>query len=300
MAAVRRWPNPLMEALVLVALCFAVAAPAAVASNDSSITPTPLAFGQPEQTNATGYTVQPGEQNTTAPFSQQCESGHNVGAARTAWFSVRGNGHRVVVSSEGSFFDTSVFAYTGSPSGPLAACNDDTSGSDLQSSISLNTTSGKTYAIQVGRACNETGPPTCASQPSAGLLRVTATDIEPTPRLSIKSSFSVRFFTHYTKFTNLNVNGAPVGSKVVLQCKSRRRGCPFGKLSKKVKSRRTLRLGKKLRHARLKPKARLTIRVTKPGFIGWVRTYTVRRGKLPTKKTYCTRPGSTKPRKHCS
>jgi hypothetical protein len=291
----RRRLNPLIPGIA-----FLLFAPTAMASNDSSATPTPLTFGQPEQINTSAYTVQPGEQNTVAPFTQQCESGHNVGAARTAWYTVRGTGHRVVVSSEGSSFDTALFAYENSPGGPLAACNDDLSGSDLQSSVSLNTASGRTYAIQVGRACNETGPPTCASRPPTGTLRVTATDVAPTPRLSIKSSFSVRFFKRFTRFTSLTVTGAPRGSKVVLQCKSRRRGCPFRRLSKRVKSRRAVRFGKRLKHAHLKPRARLTIRVTKPGFIGWLRTYTIRSGKLPKKRTYCLRPASTKPRRHCS
>lgn len=294
----RRWPNSLFVG-ILACLCLAVAAAPALASNDSSATPTPLTFGQPEQVNSAGYTVQPGEQNTTAPFAQQCESGHNVGVARTAWYTIRGNGHRIVVSTEGSFFDTAIFAYSGSPSGPFVRCNDDTSGVDLQSSVSIDTASGKTYAIQVGRACNETGPPTCASQPSAGPLRVEATDIEPTPRLAPKASFSVRFFRRYTKFTTLNVSGASRGSRVTILCKSRKRGCPFSKISKKVKSRKTLRFGKRLKRAHLRPKAKITVRVTKSGFIGWLRTYTVRAGKLPKKKTYCLRPGSTKPRKHC-
>jgi hypothetical protein len=292
---VRRWPIALLSGIA-----FLVAAPAALANNDSSATPTALGFGSPDQINTSAYTVQPGEQNTTAPFSQQCESGHNVGVARTAWYTIHGSGHRVVVNTEGSTFDTALFAYSDSPAGGMVTCNDDLSGSDLQSSISLNTTRGKTYAIQAGRACNETGPPTCASQPPAGVLRITATDFPSAPRVSPRSSFAVRFFRRYTKFTTLNVSGAPVGSKVALLCKSRKRGCPFKRITKKVKSRRTLRFGKKLRRAHLKPGARLTIRVTKPGFVGWLRTYTVRSNRLPKKKTYCLNPGSTKPRKHCS
>ena len=74
--------------------------------------------------------MEPGEQNTTAPFTQQCESGHNVGVARTAWYTIHGSGNRVVITTEGSSFDTALFAYSNSPAGPLATCNDDLSGGD--------------------------------------------------------------------------------------------------------------------------------------------------------------------------
>lgn len=286
---------PIGALVAVVGMC-ALAPPAAQASNDASA-PTPLTYGTPEQVDSSKYTVVPGEQNTAAPFTQQCASGHNVGIARSAWYTIRGTGHRVVISTEGSNFDTALFAYTGSPSGPFAGCNDDQSGSNLQSSLSLDTGSGRTYAIQVGRACNETGPPTCVSQPPTGVLRVTATKVETSPRLRIKNTFAVRASRRYTRFTSLTVSGAPRGSRVALRCRGR--GCPFRRTSVKLASSRTVRFSKRLKRARLRPRARLTVQVTKPGFVGWVRTYTIRSSKLPSRKTYCLAPESPKPKRHC-
>src|SRR4051812_49646560 len=128
-------------ALTLVVAAFAVAAPAALASNDSSATPTPLSYGSPEQINTSAYTVQPGEQNTTAPFTQQCDSGHNVGAARTAWYSIKDAVGTVNVTTGGSDFDTSLFVYEGSPGGRVVSCSDD-SDTDVQALTSFDATAG--------------------------------------------------------------------------------------------------------------------------------------------------------------
>lgn len=41
--------------------------------------------------------------------------------------------------------------------------------------------------------------------------------------------------------------------------------------------------------------AKLTIRVTKDGMIGAVKTLTIRRRKAPSVKTLCLPPGATRP-----
>ncbi len=99
----------------------------------------------PALQDTTGYGVEPGEPNTTAPFSQQCNMPWNVGVARTAWYSIHGTGGQITLTTEGSSFDTALFA----------------------------------YAVQVGRACNETGPPKCTDNPPAGALRLVATTVTP-------------------------------------------------------------------------------------------------------------------------
>lgn len=161
--------------LVLAALAFLLAAPSAAFASDSSAMPSALTSGVPATADTTGYTIEPNEPNTREPFTQQCGSPYNVGVARTAWYTVQGAGGQVTVTTAGSDFDTAMFVYTGSAGGVVVACNDDQSDSDTASSVSFPSTAGTTYFIQVGRACNEVGPPKCAGNPPSGTLSLTAT-----------------------------------------------------------------------------------------------------------------------------
>jgi Putative metal-binding motif/Bacterial pre-peptidase C-terminal domain len=150
-------------------------APTAAYASDSSAMPSALTSGVAATADTTGYSIEPNEPNTREPFTQQCGSPYNVGVARTAWYTVQGAGGQVTVTTSGSDFDTSLFVYTGSPGGGVVACNDDQSDSDTTSSVSFPSTAGTTYFIQVGRACNEVGPPKCADNPPSGTLSLTAT-----------------------------------------------------------------------------------------------------------------------------
>ncbi len=101
----------------------------------------------------------------------------NVGVARTAWYSIHGTGGQITLTTEGSSYDTALFVYAESPAGSLVTCGDDISGSDQQSSVSFASNAASTYAVQVGRACNETGPPKCTEDPPAGTLKLAATAV---------------------------------------------------------------------------------------------------------------------------
>ncbi len=157
-----------------------LAAPVASAG-DASSAPTPLTSGIAASADLRAFGVEPGEQNTTVPFGQQCGAPYNVGVARTAWYTIQSGGGPVIVTTGGSDFDTALFVYSGSPAGAMVACNDDTSDSNTQSSVSFTSPPGATYLIQVGRACNETGPPKCADIPDAGQLSITATAAATAP-----------------------------------------------------------------------------------------------------------------------
>ena len=330
---------------VVAAAVLLAAAPRAWAG-DASGAPTPLASGLAASADTTGYGVEPGEPNTTEPFGQQCGSPWNVGVARTAWFSFQAAGGPVSLTTGGSDYDTAVFVYTSS--GALVACNDDTSDSNQQSAVSFASTAGATYAIQIGRACNETGPPKCTDNPPAGHLSVTATqttatgDLDgdgyigptfsgpdcndanaaihpgatdvphngvdedcsgkdaPYPALPVDTSVSVSYAKRYTMVTQLRVTGAPIGAKVTLSCASRSRGCRFTRKTVTVRSAKTLQLGSYLRRAKLRKNAKLTVLVTKPGYIGASIGYTIRLRRLPAKTTRCVQPGSTKPQRTCA
>jgi hypothetical protein len=110
----------------------------------------------------------------------------------------------------------------------------------------------------------------------------------------------VLFFDHFTQVTRLDVAGAPAGAKIVLSCSSRKRGCPFASKKIKATGAATQKLVKRLKKAHFKKNATVTVRVTKPGFIGTYEKFTIRILKLPKKQTRCTEPGKTKLQKSCS
>jgi hypothetical protein len=90
------------------------------------------------------------------------------------------------------------------------------------------------------------------------------------------------------RFTKLRVSGAVAGTTVSLRCHGG--GCPFSRATVKVRKTRASQsvLVKKLAKARLKRGAKLDIRVTKPGFVGLMRRYTVRKdGTDPRSKDSC-------------
>lgn len=153
----------------------ALAAPAALAA-DSMSAPTALAYGTLAQENTAAYTIDSGEQNTIGPFAQTCGSGHGVGVAKTAWFTVQGTGGSVTVATGGPL-DTALFVYSGSPAGALVSCNDDSGGFPL-SKVTFITTAGAIYAIQAGTFCAAS----CATA-NGGELAVlaTAAPVEPPP-----------------------------------------------------------------------------------------------------------------------
>jgi hypothetical protein len=152
----------------------AATAPVASAS-DSLAAPTALAYGLGAQESTAAFGIQAGEQNTVMPFAQTCGSGHSVGVARTAWFSVIGTGTEVTVTTSGSDFDTALFVYSGSSAGGLLTCDDDGAGIGLASAVSFATTSGATYAIQVGTSCNAEIGNECSAAPAGGTLNILAT-----------------------------------------------------------------------------------------------------------------------------
>jgi hypothetical protein len=90
------------------------------------------------------------------------------------------------------------------------------------------------------------------------------------------------------RFTKLRISGAVAGTTVQLRCRGG--GCRFSRATVKVVKTRASQsvLVKKLAKARLKRGATLDIRVTKPGFVGLMRRYTVRKdGTDPKSKDFC-------------
>jgi hypothetical protein len=161
-----------------------------------------------------------------------------------------------------------------------------------------------------GPDCNDSNPavhPGADDVPHDGIDQDCALGDAPYPTLggalSISVGYSPRFSRaskRYTVITSLRLRDAPVGARVSMACGPSRKGCPFKSKSVSVKSTRPLQLARYLRSAKLKRDAQLTVRVTKPGYIGLFVRYTIRIDHLPNKTTRCLQPGQSAPRKTCS
>lgn len=122
-----------------------------------------------------------------------------------------------------------------------------------------------------------TATPPRTSAPAARLTR-----IRPFPVLTIAGSFNRRG----ARFSRFTVSG-PKAARAEITCSGR--GCRF--------ARRTFAPGRirALERRRLRPGARITVRVTRPGFIGKYTSIVVRRGQPPRRTDRCIRPTSRKP-----
>jgi hypothetical protein len=116
----------------------------------------------------------------------------------------------------------------------------------------------------------------------------------------VKSTMAVLFFNRFTKVAKLDVAGAPAGASILLSCSSKKRGCPFKSKKIAATGARSQSILKRLKKARLKKNAVVTIRVTKPDFIGTFEKFTIRILKLPKRQTLCLEPGASKPQAACS
>jgi hypothetical protein len=97
-----------------------------------------------------------------------------------------------------------------------------------------------------------------------------------------------------TVFTSLYVRRVEAGSSIRLTCSGR--GCLFKGITRRVgKDVKSYNLSSKVRRSKLRPGARLEIRVTKPETIGVVRRLVVRAGRRPKLTDLCLKPGARQP-----
>lgn len=117
---------------------------------------------------------------------------------------------------------------------------------------------------------------------------------DPFPELNSWFGYGYNRFGVRTRFTRLYVRSARAGSTVRITCSGR--GCLFKTKTQRVrKDTRHFTLSRLARRAKLRPGARLEIRVTKPATIGVVRQFTVRTRKDPTMRELCLSPGAKRP-----
>jgi hypothetical protein len=107
------------------------------------------------------------------------------------------------------------------------------------------------------------------------------------------AGFWATFAGPYTKFTALTVKPVRKGDRIKLTCKGP--GCKGkGKSVRVKKGGRKLSMLAHLKGAKLRKGAQVRLRVTRPGAIGRVHTWTIRAPKAPKLVRRCAQPGSRK------
>ena len=95
----------------------------------------------------------------------------------------------------------------------------------------------------------------------------------------------------FTKVKRLLVR-APQGANVLVRCRGK--SCP-----KKASQASRLSMGRQLRfkqlERRMRPGTRINVQVTKPGFVGRVTTFAMRKRSAPTRADLCLPPGARRP-----
>jgi len=113
------------------------------------------------------------------------------------------------------------------------------------------------------------------------------------PRLEAAILYVYGFDDSRTRFSSLSVRPVRTDTTVRVRCNGR--GCRFKQRTHEVKrSARRLDLSSIVRSSRLRGGATLSIRVTKPGTMGLLRTLTVRKSRRPTQSDRCLLPNNPK------
>jgi hypothetical protein len=120
-------------------------------------------------------------------------------------------------------------------------------------------------------------------------------DIVPAPKF-VRSAVSYKWHAtkRYTTLTRLIVRDVPENGWVELRCSGKRKGCPT---TRPVVRRRIATTSFKtlFGQRRLKPGARVEVRVLAPGMVGKVARFDIRAGKLPKATFSCLPPGAKRP-----
>jgi hypothetical protein len=116
----------------------------------------------------------------------------------------------------------------------------------------------------------------------------------PYPRLDSTITYSFSYRGRNTVITELLLRTARAGSTIRMTCTGR--GCRFKSKTRKVgKDARRVDLSSLVRTSRLRPGARLEVRVTKRATVGIMRRLTMRARRRPIQADLCLPPGTTKP-----
>jgi hypothetical protein len=124
------------------------------------------------------------------------------------------------------------------------------------------------------------GPAATASPPSLAVVAA-----------AVSSKFQAALRTVVLK---LVVKNAPAPASIRVVCSGKKKGCPFKTKTVGPKSADTV-LTKLFKNARLRPGAVIEVRVTRPGMVGKIFRFTIRKKKAPASQTLCLAPGAKTP-----
>jgi hypothetical protein len=149
------------------------------------------------------------------------------------------------------------------------------------------------------------------SSSSAQTVSVIPVPVQVLGTITSTMQWSFLYTPVYTKVLTLVVNGASTGTTVLVKCHGR--GCPYAKHARSVAGasrcggrgkrkcpphgRIDLRGG--FQGHRLYPGARITVMITRPGWIGKYYTFVVRARRGPSIQISCLAPGGTRPGVGC-
>ena len=161
------------------------------------------------------------------------------------------------------------------------------------------TTPDATFTIDVAAAPQPEPTPSPQPQPAPVPSPTPTPTPTPTPPRRITSPITNRwaFAPTFTLVRQLVVSQVPGDGRVRVSCKGR--GCPFKAKTFKPDKRRRVSLTRSFRNRRLGVKTKLEIRITAPGAIGKIVTYTMRPKRAPSASARCLAVGSSKPARRC-
>ena len=94
--------------------------------------------------------------------------------------------------------------------------------------------------------------------------------------------------------------GGPLVAGMTVRLRCQGRGCPFSRRTVGVRKKvAKVRIGRELVGVRLAPGAKLTLAIARPGHVGKVMRYVIRRRGRAKVSTLCTQPGEARPREGC-
>jgi Bacterial Ig-like domain (group 3) len=149
------------------------------------------------------------------------------------------------------------------------------------------------------------------STSSGQAVRVVPVPVEVLGTITSTMQWTFAYTPTYTKVLALVVNGVPVGATVLIKCNGR--GCPYarhatyvfaksrcGKRGKRMCSgdpRIDLRSG--FRRHRLRPGAKITVVISRHGWIGKYYAFVIRARRAPQIQISCLAPGRARPGMGC-
>jgi hypothetical protein len=177
--------------------------------------------------------------------------------------------------------------------------------------VTYQSTGTHSITAQYGGDQNFTGSASRAGQVGVVPAPGKALGVQVLGTITATMQWSFSYTPAYTKVLSLILNGVPPGATIVVGCHGR--GCPFVNRADAVSS--ATRCGLKRRHRcrpvgtldltsafhrhRLRVGARITVVITRPGWIGKYYMFKVRSRRGPGIRITCLAPGETRPGVGC-